>query len=284
MGSGIAEVVVKSGFRAAVLEATPELCERGLANISRSLDRQVAKGTLKPEDKQALLERVEISTKAENFADCDLVVEAIVENIETKKKLWQSLNPVLKRDCILASNTSSLSITDMMMTTAHPERFVGIHFFNPVPQMQLVEVSRSLLTVPEVYQTALDWVGSLGKTAVQVSDRPGFIVNRLLIPYLVDAVRLLENGTGTITHIDQAMKLGCGYPMGPFVLIDLIGIDTTVSIAEILYEEFAEPRFAPPGLLRHMVKCGWLGRKSGRGFYDYSDRNSPKPMDDVLTS
>lgn len=284
MGAGIAEVVARGGFPVVVLEATQELCERGRANITRSLDKLAARNQLSPADRQATLDRLWFTIEPAELADCDLVIEAIVESLPAKQQLWSKLHPHLKPSAILASNTSSLSIADMMMATGRPERFLGLHFFNPVPLMPLVEASKSILTAPEVFQDALNFVGKLGKTAVQVADRPGFIVNRLLIPYLLDAVRLLEQRTGNIADIDLAMKLGCGYPMGPFVLIDLIGIDTTVAIANVLYEQLAEPRFAPPPLLRRMVQCGWLGRKAGKGFYDYSDRTTPQPLDNLILS
>ena len=282
MGAGIAEMVARAGYSVVILEATSELCERGLSTITRSLDKLLEKQLLSSDDRQATLNRLQATIDASNLAPCDLIIEAIVENLDEKKNLWRALDPYLKKEAIIASNTSSLSITEIMMSTSQPERFVGLHFFNPVPLMELVEVSKSILTDPDVYRAALEWVESLGKTSVQVSDRPGFIVNHLLIPYLLDAVRVLEQRVGTIADIDQAMKLGCGYPMGPFVLIDLIGIDTTVSIANILFEQLNETRFAPPGLLRRMVACGWLGRKSGRGFYDYTNRSAPQPLDKLL--
>lgn len=284
MGAGIAEVVARAGYPVVVLEATNELCERGLGSITRSLDKLVSKSLLPADEKLAIVNRLRATVDPSELAHCDLIIEAIVEDLDAKKKLWRALDPHLKKDAILASNTSSLSIREMMTATSRPERFVGLHFFNPVPLMSLVEASKSDRTDPEVYRAALEFVAVLGKTAVEVSDRPGFIVNRLLIPYLLDAVRVLEQRVGTIADIDQAMKLGCGYPMGPFVLMDLIGIDTTVSIANILFAQLAEPRFAPPALLRRMVAAGWLGRKSGQGFYDYADRNSPKPQDELLLS
>lgn len=282
MGSGIAEVAARAGFSVTVLETTSELCERGRASIMRSLDKLAARHPLGADERQAVLARLAFTTDPAALAACDLVIEAIVEDLAAKRSLWHALAPHLKASAILASNTSSLSIADMMLSTARPERFLGLHFFNPVPLMPLVETSRSLLTDPAVYGEALGFLARVGKTAVQAADRPGFLVNRLLIPYLLDAVRVLEQRVGSIASIDQAMKLGCGHPMGPFVLLDLIGLDTTVAIAGVLHEQLAEPRFAPPALLRRMVGSGWLGRKSGRGFYDYSDRDAPRPLDELI--
>jgi 3-hydroxybutyryl-CoA dehydrogenase len=284
MGSGIAEVAARAGCRVVILEATAELCARGLAAIAGSLDKAVARKELSSDDRDATLGRLSSTVEPAQLAVCDLVIEAIVEDLAAKQRLWQALAPHLKPTAVLASNTSSLSIADMMLSTGRPERFLGLHFFNPVPRMALVEASKSILTDPSVYSTALDFTARLGKTAVEVADRPGFIVNRLLIPYLLDAVRVLEQRVAGIAAIDQAMKLGCGYPLGPLALIDLIGIDTTVAIAEVLHGQLAEPRFSPPPLLRLMVRSGWLGRKSGQGFYDYADRIAPKPLDELIRS
>jgi 3-hydroxybutyryl-CoA dehydrogenase len=279
MGSGIAQVSASSGFPTIVVEATQELCDRGLGNISKRLARLVEKGSLAAEERAAIGKRLRGTTDLSQLSNCDLVIEAIIENPEEKIKLWRALDGILKPEAIRASNTSSVSITQMMVATRRPERFLGMHFFNPVPVMTLVELVKTLVTDPEVYRTAVEFTRRLGKTAVHTTDRPGFIVNRLLVPYLTDAIRALEEGVGSIPDIDRAMTLGCNYPMGPFVLMDFVGLDTTYYIANILYEEFREARFAPPGLLKRLVIAGRLGRKSGKGFYDYSDPNAPKPLD-----
>ena len=281
MGSGIAQVAATAGIPTVVLEVSQELCDRGMANIEKRLDRLVEKGALKSEQRSAIRARMHPTTDRERLKHCDLVVEAVIENLEEKKKLWRALDPMLPPHAILASNTSSLSITEMMTYTSRPQRFLGIHFMNPVPVMELVEVIATIATDPEVMETAVEFVRRLGKTPVRTSDRPGFIVNRLLVPYLLDAVRALEQGVGTITDIDAAMRLGCGHPMGPFTLADFVGLDTTYYIANILFEEFREPRYAPPGLLKRMVLAGWHGRKTGKGFYDYSDAKAPKPQEHI---
>ena len=281
MGSGIAQVVATAGHSTVVVEVNQELCDRGMANIEKQLDRQAQKGTLKPEERVAIRSRLRATTDRAQLANCDLVMEAVIENLEEKKNLWQSLEPILPKHAILASNTSSLSITEMMRYTSRPERFVGIHFMNPVPVMKLVEVIRTVETDPKVFEAAIEFVSKLGKTPVRTSDRPGFIVNRLLIPYLLDAIRALEQGTGSITDLDRSMQLGCGHPMGPFTLADFIGLDTTYYIANILFEEFREPRFAPPGLLKRLVLAGWLGRKTGKGFYDYADPSAPRAQEHI---
>ncbi len=279
MGSGIAQVVATAGFETTVVEANQQLCDRGLSNIEKGLERMVRKATLSEEKKTAVRGRLRATTDQSQLAKCDLIIEAIIENLEEKAKLWRSLDGILKPEAILASNTSSLSITEMMMATSRPERFVGMHFFNPVPVLELVEVVKTVATDPQVYETAVALTQKLGKTPVRTSDRAGFIVNRLLVPYLLDAIRALEEGAGSITDIDKSMKLGCAHPMGPFVLLDFVGLDTTYYIANILFDEFREPRFAPPGLLKRLVKTGWHGRKTGKGFYDYSDPKAPKPLD-----
>ena len=281
MGSGIAQTVATAGIPTNVVEVSQELCDRGMASIEKQLNRQVQKGTLKAEECAAIRSRLHPTTDRTQLANCDLVIEAVIENLEEKKKLWQSLDPILPKHAILGSNTSSLSITEMMRYTSRPERFLGVHFMNPVPVMKLVEVIRTVATDKEVFETTLQFIGKLGKTPVRTSDRPGFIVNRLLIPYLLDAMRALEQGTGSITDLDRAMQLGCGHPMGPFTLADFIGLDTTYYIANILFEEFREPRFAPPGLLKRLVLAGWHGRKTGKGFYDYSDPGAPKAQEHI---
>ena len=279
MGSGIAQVTATAGLPTTVVEATQELCDRGLGNLSKRLDRLVEKGSLAAEQKAAIQGRLRGTTDTAQLSNCDLIIEAIIENLEEKLKLWRSLDGIVKPEAILASNTSSVSITQMMMAVGRPERFLGLHFFNPVPVMELVEVVKTLVTDPQVYETAVAFTRQLGKTPVRTTDRAGFIVNRLVIPYMLDAIRALEEGVGSIPDIDRSMKLGCGHPMGPFILLDFIGLDTTYYIANILFEEFREARFAPPGLLKRLVAAGRLGRKSGKGFYDYSDPGAPKPLD-----
>lgn len=279
MGSGIAQVSAASGFPVVVLEANQELCDRGFGNIVKRLDRLVKKGSLPAAEKSAIEGRIRTTTDQSQLANCDIVIEAIIESLEEKNKLWRSLDPIVKREAILASNTSSVSITEMMVATSRPERFLGVHFMNPVPIMELVEVIQTIATDQQVYETAIAFVKKLGKQPVRTSDRPGFIVNRILIPYLLDAIRALQEGVGSVEDIDKSMRLGCGHPMGPFILLDFVGLDTTYYIANILFEEFKEPRFAPPSLLKRLVITGWHGRKSGKGFYDYSDPNAPKPID-----
>ncbi len=279
MGSGIAQVAAAAGFSVVALEATQELCDRGMTSIVKRLERLAQKGSLSAAEKAAIEGRVRTTTDKSQLNNCDLVIEAVIENLELKNQLWHSLDPILKRDAILASNTSSVSITEMMVSTSRAERFLGIHFMNPVPVMELVEVIKTVATDQQVYESSIEFVKKLGKQPVRTSDRPGFIVNRLLVPYLLDAVRGLEEGIGSVEDIDKAMKLGCGPPMGPFILMDFIGLDTVYYIANILSAEFREPRFAPPGLLKRLVIAGWHGRKTGKGFYDYADPNKPKVLD-----
>jgi 3-hydroxybutyryl-CoA dehydrogenase len=279
MGSGIAQVAAAAGFPTVVLEANQQLCDRGRDNIVKRLERQVQKGSLTAPQKAAIEGRLRLTTDLSQLSGCDIVIEAIIENLEEKNRMWRALDPILKRQAILASNTSSVSITEMMIATSRPDRFLGMHFMNPVPVMELVEVIRTIATDPQVYETAIAFAQKLGKQPVRTSDRPGFIVNRLLVPYLLDAIRALEEGVGSVEDIDLSMKLGCGHPMGPFVLLDFVGLDTTYYIANILFDEFREPRFAPPSLLKRLVIAGWHGRKTGKGFYDYSDPNAPQPLD-----
>lgn len=279
MGSGIAQVAAASGYPVTVLEVNKDFLDRGMGNISQRLDKLVQKGSLKSDERSAIQGRLRGTTKIEDLKNCDIIVEAIIEKLDEKNRMWHSLDAIVKKDAILASNTSSVSITDMMMATSRPERFLGVHFMNPVPIMQLVEVIKTIATDQKVYEAAIDFVKKLGKQPVRTSDRPGFIVNRILVPYLLDAIRALEEGVGSVEDIDKSMKLGCGHPMGPFVLLDFVGLDTTYYIANILFDEFKERRFAPPGLLKRMVVAGWHGRKTGKGFYDYADPNNPKLME-----
>lgn len=270
MGSGIAEVAAKAGFETVVREVSEALLEKGMGKIRGSLGKAVEKGKLAAEERDAVLARIHGTTGFEALADCDLVVEAIVENLDEKKATYAALDKVAKPTAIFASNTSSLTVTQLAMATSRPGRFVGLHFFNPVPVMKLVEVVRTLLTEEAALAEIDEFCRAIGKTPVACKDNSGFIVNRLLVPYLLDAIRALEEGVGSVADIDEGMKLGCGYPMGPFQLLDFVGLDTTYFIANIMFEEYREKRFAPPPLLKQMVQAGRLGRKSGRGFYDYA--------------
>jgi len=275
MGSGIAQVAAMAGFDVTVLEVEEKFLDKGFAGIEKSLAKFAEKGTIK-ETPQAVRARLKGTTNKPDLADCDIIIEAIIENVEDKKKMYGSLDGVVKKDAIFASNTSSISITELLTATKRPERFVGLHFFNPVPLMKLVEVVRTIATADEVYESAYEFGKKLGKIPVRTSDKTGFIVNRLLVPYLLDAIRAYEEGVGSIEDIDTSMKLGCGYPMGPFTLLDFVGLDTTYYITHVMYDEFKERRFASPPLLKRLVMAGWYGRKTGRGFYDYSDPNNPK--------
>ncbi len=277
MGSGIAQVCAEAGHRVTVREVTEELLQKGLGRIDSSLARGVAKGKLTEERKREVQERLEGTTDLSRLAGCDLVIEAVVESLEAKRELLRELDAACPAPVWFASNTSSLSITELATATRRAGRVVGLHFFNPVPLMKLVEVVRSPLTAPEVYQAAVTFVGTLGKTAIKTTDRTGFVVNRLLVPFLLDAVRALEEGVASVADIDDGMRLGCGHPMGPLTLADFVGLDTLLAIGNIMFDEFRERRFAPPPLLRRMVQAGLLGRKSGKGFYDYS-LDPPQPV------
>lgn len=281
MGSGIAQVAAMAGFDTAVLEVEQKFLDKGFAGIEKSLskfaERPPEKGGITEQQKKQTLARLKGTTRKEDLADSDIVIEAIIESVPQKKEMYGALDRVVKKDAIFASNTSSISITELMTSTERPERFLGLHFFNPVPLMKLVEVVRTIATAQDVYQAAYDFSKKLGKVPVRTSDKTGFIVNRLLVPYLLDAIRAYEEGVGSIEDIDNAMKLGCGYPMGPFTLLDFVGLDTTYYITRVMYDEFKEPRFASPPLLKRLVMAGWYGRKTGKGFYDYSDPNNPKP-------
>jgi 3-hydroxybutyryl-CoA dehydrogenase len=280
MGSGIAQVAATAGLEVTVLEVEQKFLDKGFTGIEKSLakfaERPPEKGGITAQQKKEILSRLKGSIKAADLADCDMVIEAIIEELAQKKAMFGGLDDVVKKDAIFASNTSSISITELMTATKRPERFIGLHFFNPVPLMKLVEVVRTIATSDDVYQSAHEFAKKLGKVPVRTSDKTGFIVNRLLVPYLLDAIRAYEEGVGSIEDIDNAMKLGCGYPMGPFTLLDFVGLDTTYYITHVMYDEFKERRFASPPLLKRMVMAGWYGRKSGKGFYDYSDPNNPK--------
>ena len=282
MGAGIAQVSASAGFETVVREVSEDLIKKGFAGIEKSLAKFAEKGTITAQQQQQeIRSRLSGTTSFEDLADCDIIIEAIIENLEEKRSTYRQLDTICKPQTIFASNTSSLSITEMMTATSpdRQRRFIGMHFFNPVPLMKLVEVVRTILTDEAVYNEAVEFGKTLGKVPVRASDKTGFIVNRLLVPYLLDAIRALEEGVGSIVDIDNAMKLGCGYPMGPLTLGDFVGLDTTYYIAEIMFNEFREKRFAPPPLLKRMVLAGLYGRKSGRGFYDYSkDPKNPTPM------
>jgi 3-hydroxybutyryl-CoA dehydrogenase len=269
MGSGIAQVCAAAGYKTIVSEVQQTFLDNGLGRIRKFLDDGVAKGKMAGEERDKALANLSGTLTFGALKDCDLIVEAIVENLGEKKTTYVVLESVLKPDTIIVSNTSSLCITELAAGSKRPDRFAGLHFFNPVPIMKLVEVIRALTTSDETYKTLMTFAASLGKEPITAPDRPGFIVNRLLVPYLLDAIRAYENGLGTLEDIDKGMKLGCGYPMGPFTLLDFVGLDTTYYIANIMFEEFREPAFAPPPLLKRMVLAGYLGRKSGRGFYMY---------------
>ena len=269
MGSGIAEVAARAGYETIVREVSPELAAQGISRIESSLGRAVEKGKLAAAERDSARKRLAATTRLEDLSDCDIVIEAIVENLDLKKQTYRDLDGICKAETIFCSNTSSLTITELAMSTKRPDRFAGLHFFNPVPVMKLVEVVRTIATSEETAAAVLEFARSLGKEPVLAHDNPGFIVNRLLVPYLLDAVRALEEGVGTIQDIDRGMELGCGHPMGPFRLLDFVGLDTTYYIAEIMFGEYREKRFAPPPLLKRMVLAGRLGKKSGRGFYDY---------------
>ena len=270
MGSGIAQVSAQAGLVTWVREVDKPTLEKGLGRIRKFLEDGVAKGKLTAEAKDETLGRIKGTTELQDLATCELVIEAVVENIEAKRQVFSTLDRIVPASTVLASNTSSLSITEIAATASRPDRVLGLHFFNPVPLMKLVEVIRALPTSDAAFEQAKGFVERLGKTAVVAKDTPGFVVNRLLVPYLLDAVRIYESGVASKEDIDNGMKLGCGYPMGPLTLLDFVGLDTTYSIANIMFEEFKLPQYAAPPLLKRMVLAGYLGRKSGRGFYDYS--------------
>ncbi len=269
MGSGIAQVCAQSGYRTVVREVDQSLVDQGLGRIKKFLNQGVKRGKVSTEDRDKVLAKLSGTTQMADLAEVDIVIEAIVENLEAKQKMFAALDGIVKDDTVFASNTSSLCITEMASATKRPDRFLGLHFFSPVPVMKLVEVIRGLATSDETYNRGIAFATSLDKEPITAPDRPGFIVNRLLIPYLLDAIRSYESGVGTIEDIDKGMSVGCGHPMGPFTLLDFVGLDTTYYIANIMYEEFHDPAYASPPLLKRMVAAGRLGRKTGRGFYKY---------------
>jgi 3-hydroxybutyryl-CoA dehydrogenase len=269
MGSGIVQVTAQAGFNVTVVEASVELVQRRLGWLRQTLEGLVEKGRLEAKAKDSALARITGTTCLDDLKSCDLVVEAMTENQALKNETFANLDRICPPHAILASNTSSCNVTAMAAATKRPGQVLGLHFFNPVPLMKLVEVVRTILTDDASVTTATEWVRALGKTPVQTKDSTAFIVNRLLVPYLLDAIRVYESGLASLEDIDQAMKLGCGYPMGPFTLLDLVGLDTAMYVAEVMFEEFRESRYAPPPLLKRMVVAGHLGRKTGRGFYSY---------------
>ncbi len=279
MGAGIAQVCAQAGLATVVREVSAELLEKGLKGIDKNLARLVEKGTITEAVKGEIRGRLQGTTSLQDLKDCDLIVEAIIEKLPAKRELFAELDALCSAQTIFASNTSSLTIIEIAASTKRPQRFVGLHFFNPVPVMKLVEVVRTIATDATVYEEMVAFGAKLGKTPVRANDSGGFIVNRLLVPYLLDAIRALEEGAGSVVDIDNSMKLGCGYPMGPFTLLDFVGLDTTYYISQIMFDEFKEKRFAAPPLLKRMVLAGWHGKKSGRGFYDYADPANPKPME-----
>ena len=270
MGAGIAQVSAASGFKTFVLEVDDGVLKKGLGRIDKFLTDGVAKGKVAAADREKTLANLNGTTSYADLKECDIVVEAIVENVEVKKKAYAEVEANVGPDCLIASNTSSLCITELAAATRRPDKVGGLHFFNPVPLMKLVEVVRTITTSEETERTAIDFVKAIGKEPIRAKDSSGFVVNRLLIPYMLDAIRAVESDVATVEDIDKGMQLGAGYPMGPFTLLDFVGLDTVYKIAEIMFEEFRDPRYAPPPLLKRMVLAGMFGKKSGKGFYDYS--------------
>ncbi len=279
MGSGIAEVCAKAGYATVVREVDESFLKKGMDRLHGSLAKAVEKGKLSAADREAIGGRLSGTTSLEDLRDCDIILEAIVENLELKKETFGTLDRVCKAETIFCSNTSSLTIIEMSMATKRPDRFAGLHFFNPVPVMKLVEVVQTILTSPETQKAVFTFAQSLGKEPIAARDNSGFIVNRLLVPYLLDAIRALEEGVGSVEDIDKGMQLGCAYPMGPFTLLDFVGIDTAYYISEIMFHEYREKRFAPPPLMKKMVLAGMYGRKSGRGFYLYDEKGNRREAD-----
>lgn len=276
MGSGIVEVCARSGYEVVVREVNDDFVKKGLARLDGSMNTAVDKGKLKKEDRDAARARIKGTTKVADLADCDVIIEAIVEDRNAKKEIWTEIAQVARKTAILATNTSSIPLSSISPATGNPTRFLGLHFMNPVPVMKLVEIVRGIQTTDETLAEGKAFIESLGKTTITAKDTPGFLVNVLLVPYLCEAVRLVENGVGSPEDIDKGMELGCGLPMGPVKLLDFVGLDTTLSIAEVLFSEFKDPKYAAPPLLRRMVESGFMGKKSGRGFYDYSKKGEKK--------
>ncbi|MEO8575569.1 MAG: 3-hydroxybutyryl-CoA dehydrogenase [Gemmatimonadales bacterium] len=271
MGSGIAQACAMAGFNTTVREITDELTEKSRSGIAKVLAKGIEKGKVTPDQREATLGKLSFTTDISSLAQCDIIIEAVVEDLELKNAMWKELNGVCPPDTIFASNTSSLTIAAMAAACGRPDKMLGLHFFNPVPLMKLVEVVRTITTSDETVDTAFEFVKKLGKEPIRAKDNSGFVVNLLLIPYMIDAINALEANVASVEDIDKAMQLGAGYPMGPFTLLDFVGLDTTYKIAEIMFDEYREKRYAPPPLLKRMVIAGMYGRKSGKGFYDYSE-------------
>jgi 3-hydroxybutyryl-CoA dehydrogenase len=278
MGHGIAQVAAQAGYEVVLREVDDPTLAKGIGKIEKQLARAVEKGKSSQEDADAVRGRIQGTVSYGDLADCDLVLEAITENLALKLEMWKELDAIVKPDAVFATNTSSLSVIDQAAATGRPGQFVGLHYFNPAQVMKLVEVVRCVTTTDEAFETALEFARSEGKLAIPTKDKAGFIVNRLLVPYMLDAIRAYEEGVGSVDEIDEAMKAGAGHPMGPLTLADFVGLDTLGSICDVLYDEFRERRFAQPPTLRKMLAAGWFGRKSGIGFYDYSgDAPQPNP-------
>jgi len=271
MGSGISQVCAQSGYQVVVSEINDELLNKGLASISLFLTRNVKKGRVSQAEKEATLARIKGTTNIKDFGDCDLIIEAAIENMDVKKKIFTELDKICSKDAILATNTSCLSIIDMATVTTRPEKVLGMHFFNPVPRMKLLEIVKTIATSDETLEIAKEFGKSIGKITIVAPDTPGFIVNRLLLPFMLGAFRMLETGGATKEDIDTGVRLGLGHPMGPLALADLIGMDTILFIANAICEELKDPLYVPPIILKKMVAAGWLGRKTGKGFYEYSN-------------
>lgn len=269
MGSGIAQVFAQSGYEVIAVDSIEQVLEKGLKGIEKRLAGRVEKGKLSPADKDGIMGRIKTSMKMEDLSDCEIIEEAVPEDLELKKKVFAQLDKICKRETILGTNTSGLSVTDMAVATKRPDKLLGMHFHNPAPVMQLLELVRTIMTSEETIETVKKWGATLGKTVVVAPDVGGFIVTRLFTPFLLGAVRMLEAGIATRDEIDTSMKLAVNHPMGPLEVVDFIGLDTELSVAETLYEETKDPKYAPPLLLKKMVTAGWLGRKTGKGFYEY---------------
>lgn len=276
MGSGIVEVCARAGYEVVVREVTDNFLEKGLSRLEGSMNAAVDKGKMKKEDRDAARARVKGTTRVGDLADCDVIIEAIVEDRAAKKEIWTEIAKVAKKDAILATNTSSIPLSSLAPATGNPTRFLGLHFMNPVPVMKLVEIVRGIQTTDETLAQGRAFIESLGKTTITAKDTPGFVINVLLVPYICEGIRLLEAGVASAEDIDKGMELGCNMPMGPIKLVDFVGLDTTLSIAEVLFNEFKDPKYAAPPLLRRMVESGFMGKKSGRGFYDYSKKEPKK--------
>jgi 3-hydroxybutyryl-CoA dehydrogenase len=279
MGSGIAQVAAAAGFTTVVREVTDDLVAKGKGAITKTLNKAIEKGKLDAAARDGILGHLRFTTKVADLKDCDIVIEAVSEDLDLKNTLWKELDGLCPAHTIFASNTSSLTIAAMAGVSKRPDKYVGLHFFNPVPMMQLVEVVRTVTTSQASFDRAFAFAQKLGKQPIAAKDNSGFVVNLLLVPYLIDAIRAVEHGVATVADVDKGMQLGCGHPMGPFVLLDFVGLDTTYKIAEIMFTEYREARYAPPPLLKRMVLAGYYGKKSGKGFYDYS--TTPPTLTDL---